>query len=277
MAAQRRGPGSRGRAPDGQHFLRSARLAAELVDRSGVGPDDLVVEIGGGTGRLTAPLVARARRVLVVERDPGLVTVLRGRFADVANVEVVEANALHARLPDEPFRVFGNLPFAFGTGILRRLLDEPASDVQRLDALLQFEVARKRAQLVPGTLTSIGWQPWWEFRLVRRVHRAAFEPAPSVDAGLLSVMRREPPLLPASARKPFIGSISRGFAAPATPMSVTYRRKVTPGAWRRFADERGLPRDARPADLDASDWAALFRTFLRPSFGRDEAVRPHRP
>lgn len=194
MAAQRRGPGSSGRPSDGQHFLRSARLAAELVDHSGVGSDDLVIEIGGGAGRLTAPLAARAGRVLVVERDRALVDLLRDRTANMPNVEVVEANALHAALPQEPFRVFGNLPFSFGTRILRRLLDEPASDLQRLDALL-------------------------------------------------------------------VATISRGFAAPTTPVSVTFRRRIAPSAWKRLVADRGLPRDARPADLDVLDWVALFRTL----------------
>jgi 23S rRNA (adenine-N6)-dimethyltransferase len=277
VAAQRRGPGPSGRASDGQHFLRSDRLAAELVDAAGIGPEDLVVEIGGGTGRLTAPLAARAGHVLVVERDLALVALLRDRFARTTNVDVVAANALQVPLPHEQFRVFGNLPFAFGTRILRRLLDDPASHVQRLDALLQFEVARKRAQLVPGTLTSIGWQPWWDFRLVRRVHRTAFEPAPSVNAGLLSVTRRDQPLLPASARGPFVDVLSRGFAAPTTPVAVTFRRRVTPNAWKRLAADQGLPREARPADLDVNDWVALFQTSLTSSFGRNEASQPNRP
>lgn len=256
MAAPRRAPGSSGRPSDGQHFLRSALLASELVDGSDIGLDDIVVEIGGGTGRLTEPLARRAGLVIVVERDATLVGLLRTRFEETPNVEIVGANALQVPLPTEPFRVFGNLPFAFGTRILRRLLDDPA--LQRIDALLQFEVARKRAQLVPATLLNIGWAPWWEFRLVRRVHRSAFDPVPSVDAGMLTITRREQPLLPPSLRRPFVASVARGFASPATPVAVTFRPRLRTQTWKRIATDRGLPRHARPADLDVLDWVALF-------------------
>ncbi len=224
----------------------------------------MVVEIGGGTGRLTAPLADRARRVIVVERDAAFVATLRDRFAKSAVVEVVHANALHVPLPTEPFRVFGNLPFAFGTRILRRLLDDPSSNLWRVDALLQLEMARKRAQLVPSTLLSMGWQPWWEFRLVRRVHRTAFEPVPSVDAAMLSITRHDRPLLSASLRVPFVAMVARGFDAAATPVAVTFRRRLARPVWHGIAADRGLPRDARPADLDVTDWIALFRAVGQP-------------
>jgi 23S rRNA (adenine-N6)-dimethyltransferase len=261
VAARRRAPGSSGRPSEGQHLLRSALLASELVEASGIGVDDVVMEIGGGTGRLTEPLARRAGGVIVVERDAAFVGLLRERFDDSPNVHVLHANALHAPLPTEPFRVFGNLPFAFGTRILRRLLDHPASPLQRVDALLQFEVARKRAQLVPATLQSIGWSPWWEFRLVRRVHRTAFDPVPSVDAGMLAITRRARPLLPASARGPFVVFVALGFASPATPVAVTFRSRLRMQTWRRIAADRGLPSDARPTDLDVRDWVALFRAL----------------
>jgi 23S rRNA (adenine-N6)-dimethyltransferase len=135
----------------------------------------VVVEIGGGTGRLTAPLAQRARRLIVIERDPVLASLLRERYATTTTVEIVRGNALDVPLPDEPFRVFGNLPFSFGTRILRRLLDDPGGGMQRLDALLQLEVARKRAQLVPGTVVSIGCCPGGSSRA-----RAACTAPPSI-------------------------------------------------------------------------------------------------
>jgi 23S rRNA (adenine-N6)-dimethyltransferase len=272
VAGRRRAPGPTGRASDGQHLLRSAALAAELVDRSDIGPDDVVVEIGGGTGRLTAPLAASAGRLLVIERDPRYAALLRDRFASARHVEIVCGNALDVPLPAGRFRVFGSLPFAFGTRILRRLLDDPGTGMDRLDALLQFEVARKRAQLVPGTVVSIGWLPWWEFVLTRRVSRAAFEPVPSVDAGMLSVLRRPRPLLSPDARPAFVAFIARAFAAPGTPVGVSARRRLPPAVWKRIAIERGLPFGARPADLGVEDWVVLF-TATRAR----EAARRRRP
>ena len=233
-------------------------LAAELVDRGDIGSADVVVEIGGGTGRLSEPLARRARHLIVIERDPALAELLRERFARTRNVEVACGNALDVPLPRDSFRVFGNLPFSFGTRILRRLLDDPAAGMQRLDALVQFEVARKRAQLVPGTLTSIGWLPWWEFVLVRRVHRDAFDPVPSVDAGVLRVTRRTDPLLPTAVRPAFVAFVAHAFTSPGIPVAVSCRGRLARPVWSALSSERGLPLTARPAELDVTDWVALF-------------------
>jgi 23S rRNA (adenine-N6)-dimethyltransferase len=257
VGAQRRAPRPSGSRADGQHLLRSAVLADELVEQAGIEHDDLVVEIGAGSGVLTRPLVRRARRVIAVERDPIFADHLRAAFAPWSNVEVVAANALDVPLPDEPFRVFGNLPFSFGTRILRRLLDDASSTLVRVDALVQLEMARKRASVAPGTLVSLGWLPWWEFGVARRVPRSAFRPVPSVDAAVLVIGRREPALLPPDRRGAFVRLVARAFATPSRPV----RRSVfdrDAGSWIRFADGRGLAHGARPTDLDVFDWVAAF-------------------
>jgi 23S rRNA (adenine-N6)-dimethyltransferase len=251
-------PRPRGTRADGQHFLRSARLAAELVEQAGVAADDLVLEIGAGTGRLTAPLADRARRVIAVELDPVCVAHLRDSLAGRANVEVVHANALAVALPVPAFRAFGNLPFSAGTRILRRLLDDPGSSLMGLDAILQFEAARKRAAIWPSTLVSLGWLPWWDLTLVRRIPRRAFAPMPGVDAGVLQVRRRDAPLLPSERRPAFIRFLAGGFAAPGRPVAVACRAAIPPSHLRRICEERGLPREARPGELDVFDWVALF-------------------
>ncbi len=263
MGAQRRAPRPRGSRPDGQHFLRSARLAAELVDQACVGARDLVVEIGAGTGRLTAPLADRAGHVVAVELDPVCVSHLRSALGGRRNVEVVHANALAVPLPHAPFRVFGNLPFSFGTRIMRRLLDDPASALQGLDALVQLDMARKRAAVWPNTLVSLGWQPWWELSVVRRIPRRAFDPVPGVDAGMLRVRRRADPLLSPAGRPAFVRFLGSGFARADRPVGVTFRSAVPAATWRRLARDRGLPPDARAAELDVFDWVALFTARRR--------------
>src|SRR5206468_1398056 len=205
------------------HSLRSEFLARERVDQADSGSDDLVVEIGVGSGALTRSLVQRARRVVAVERDPKLVEHLRSRRDLRSRVEIVEANALHVDLPDEPFRVFGNLPFSFGTRILRRLLDEVSSPLVRLDALVQLEMARKRSSITPSTLVTLGWLPWWELALVRRAPRSAFPPVPSVDAGVFVARRRHRPLLPDRRRPALLRALDRAFASPDRSIQSSFR------------------------------------------------------
>ena len=211
MGARGASRGASGETARGQHFLRSDDVARELIRQADIGPDELVVEIGPGGGRLTAPLSEVARRVIAVEIDPRFAESLRARFGHLTNVEIVHGDILSVSLPETPFRVVGSLPFAATTPILRRLLDDPVVPVTGADLLVEAHVARKRASPRPTNLMSLGWQPWWEFRLVRQLPASAFEPRPSVDAGFLAIRRRSSPLLPAEARPAYRAMLAGAF------------------------------------------------------------------
>jgi 23S rRNA (adenine-N6)-dimethyltransferase len=229
-----------------------------LVRDASISADDRVLEIGAGDGRLTALLAERARDVIAVELDPELVERLRRRFGRVAHVHVLHADVRGIRLPPTPYRAFGNIPFDLTTPILRLLLDDPGRGPERADLVLQYEAARKRAAVHPGTLLTMGWLPWWELTLERRIPRRAFEPPPSVDAGVLVVLRRTAPLLPPKRRAAFVSLLRRAFDHGSAPVRRSLLDVLGPKGWKAIARERGLERDARPPELDVRDWIAVY-------------------
>jgi 23S rRNA (adenine-N6)-dimethyltransferase len=235
-----------------QNFLRSRRLAADIVRGLDVEPHELIVELGAGDGRLTAELARRARRVVAIEVDPRLADGLRGRF------EVVEGDALAVRLPKEPFRVVGNIPFHRTTAILRRLLDDLDLPLERADLIVQWEVARKRTSVVPSTQLGARWGPWWELTLTRRFDASAFEPRPDVDAALLKIVRRERELVSADAAREYRAFVTRAFAD-------GLRSVVPPLTLKRAAASAGFDRDVQARDLDVHQLSALFH--LRAGLG----------
>jgi 23S rRNA (adenine-N6)-dimethyltransferase len=253
VAARPRGP--RPQTGHGRHFLRSAGLAAEIVASAGVRADELVVEIGAGFGRLTAPLRAAGARVVAVEIDPGLAESLR-RLHGGGRVAVVEADFLTLAPPAEPHRALGNVPFAITTPILRRLLDDPASHLRRADLIVPDTLVRKRAATRPSTLLSLRWQPWWKLHAERHLPAACFDPPPRVDAALLAVRRRRAALLRMEQAAAYRSFLADGFSHDAPP--VRRSLGLPPRTWKRFARGRGLPPDARPYELDVWDWVALF-------------------
>jgi 23S rRNA (adenine-N6)-dimethyltransferase len=197
VSAGKRTPRDERRRRLGQNFLR-LDLAEALVADAAFVAGDLVVEIGAGRGACTFALARRGVEVIALERDPRWAEHLRraARQRHLQSVRVVCCDALRYRMPRRPFRVMGSLPFGATTALLRHLLDDVDSGLRRADLILQWEVARKRAASPPTTLLSTMWTPWWSFELGRRVPADAFRPVPSVDAGVLHIVRREPPLLP---------------------------------------------------------------------------------
>jgi 23S rRNA (adenine-N6)-dimethyltransferase len=179
----------------GQNFLRP-ELAERFVADAGVAAGDFVVEIGAGAGAITSALARRGAEVLAVEVDPVWARRLRRGMSSSPRVRVVAADFLDLPVPARPFRVVACLPFGNTTAILSKLLDQPAGRMRRADLIVQWEVARKRSAVPASTLRSTSWAPWWDFRLGPRIAAAEFRPVPRVDAGVLVVTRRDPPLLP---------------------------------------------------------------------------------
>jgi 23S rRNA (adenine-N6)-dimethyltransferase len=242
--ADRRARSARPAEPRSQHFLRTAEIAAELVRAAGVGCNDLVVDIGAGRGRLTSELARVARRVIAVELDPALAASLRGHWA---NVDVIEGDAVGFSLPREPFHVVANLPFAQTNELLRMLFDDPRIPIVRADLVVEWGVAVKRALPWPSSVSGVVWNATYETLLARRLPPSAFEPPPSVAAGVVVFRRRNEPLIPSEKISDYHGFVSTGFRHGL--------RRVAPAAVvRRVADSGVIPRD-----LDAFQWATLFR------------------
>jgi 23S rRNA (adenine-N6)-dimethyltransferase len=238
----------------GQHFLRSSRLAADLVSDARVAPDDLIVEIGGGTGVLTLALVQAGAVVIAIERDPVLAAGLRNRFRAV---EVVAGDAAAHTWPEEPFSVVANLPFARSGAILAHLLRDPGVPLRSAEVIVQWEFAAKHGAVWPATLRSTYWRAWYELSIARRLDRTAFAPPPSVDAAVLRLTRRDRPLVPAGLHERYWAFLRAAFALRG-PIRSGLRPLVSPLQVKRLAPVLGFAPDARARDLDAGQWARLF-------------------
>jgi 23S rRNA (adenine-N6)-dimethyltransferase len=131
------------------------------VARAGIRHGDLVVDLGAGTGALTAALVDAGARVVAIELHPARAAELRARFAD-APVTVVCADVSRARLPRRSFRVVANPPWSLAETVRASLLRSPS--LVRADLVLPRWLVRRWAERDPrigvaGSLRSESFIP----------------------------------------------------------------------------------------------------------------------
>ena len=177
----------------GQHFLRDQRTIQRIIDALAPKDNETIIEIGPGTGALTAVLVERAGRVIAVEFDNKLTPLLTERFSDFPNFKLVMADALTtdfcaAILPAHSARLVANLPYNISTAILQRLIAQREC-LKEMVLMLQREVVER--VLAPAGTTDRGYisvlvEAYCETEKLFDVAPGAFRPPPKVWS---SVMR----------------------------------------------------------------------------------------
>ncbi len=253
----------------GQHFLIDTEVyetIAGLVDAAGC---PWALEIGPGPGGLTRSLLEHQRRVLAVELDPGLASLLRQETkAFGAHIQVVQQDAVasdwqrlaEAASMQAPLAVVGNLPY-YVTGPLVAKLWEDALAWKRAVFMLQKEVAERLAA-EPGQrkagVASVLIRYVGVPTIVCSVEKGAFYPPPEVDSAVLVVDRVQAPPVEFSRLRWWVRA---GFQ---------HRRKMlrqalslAPGSqwdkegWDRHLEQYGISGQRRAESLTMQEWVRL--------------------
>ena len=246
---------------DGATATRIARLAADV-------PGTHVLEIGAGTGALTAALVRLGADVTALDIDPEMIAVLRSR-PDLAAVATVEHDALTFDYAgwsgNAPWVAAGNLPYNVGTPVLT-LLAGLAHPPDRIVAMIQKDVADR---LLAKPRTAQYGSLTLALAATMRVERAlsvppsAFYPRPGVISSVVVLHRLDEPAIAPAKRARFEQVVRAAFA---------YRRKTLANSLslalerpRAEIAERiaglGLDPDVRGEALDLPAFAALADTL----------------
>jgi len=252
----------------GQHFLTDPRLLARIADALQAGPGDTVLEIGPGTGGLTAPLTVRAGKVIAIEKDGDLLPALRLRFPAV---ELIHADALevdwHALTPPngKGLLITGNIPYNITSPLIDKALLPPRP--RRAVFLVQKEVA-DRVTAAPGTrdygALSIGVQAVARAERLFTVPAGAFNPRPKVDSSLLRLTPLDHPLVADRERESF-RTLVVGLFGFRRKQLLRGLRELT--GWNAEAaanalEAAGIAQTVRPEVLDPAEFVRLHRTLV---------------
>lgn len=207
----------------GQNFLKNVSVLQYVANAAEISADDIVVEVGAGTGLLTEHLAKTGARVITVEKDKNLIPVLESKFKNQKNVTIIEEDILKLRfngksaahLALDPrliarefsgkravdlldikiinfrYKVVGNIPYYLTSHLLKKILTEWPSPKLIL-FMVQKEVAQRIAAKPPKmSLLALSVQFYADVKILKYVPKENFWPIPKVDSALIKILPKE--------------------------------------------------------------------------------------
>lgn len=177
----------------GQNFLSEAGVIEKLVGAAQIRDGQAILEIGPGTGNLTARLLETGNKIIAIEKDPEMIDILKERFTNQSNFELHNADILKF---DEsgiqtPYKIAANLPFYLGAPLIRKFLESGNPPIS-MTVILQKEVAQRICAKPPQmNLLAISIQFYAKAEIISYISKGCFWPIPKVDCAILRITLKE--------------------------------------------------------------------------------------
>ena len=240
----------------GQNFLIDVNLIEFAVRHASLGPNDVALEVGSGTGGMTAFLAEEAGHVISVDVDENMSKLAAEAVEGYNNVTLINQDILKnkntlapeicdlirahvASLRNGQLKLVANLPYSVATPVIANLI---ASDLpwERMVCTIQWELGEKMASEhgTPGySALSVWIQSQASIRILRKLGPNVFWPRPKVDSAIVSIWRDKEAAARIHDRKFFLDFLRRAFS-----QRRKLIRPVLIGMYRKQLDKEDVDR-----------------------------------
>ncbi len=240
----------------GQNFLIDVNLIEFAVRHASLGPNDVALEVGSGTGGMTAFLAEEAGHVISVDVDENMSKLAAEAVEGYNNVTLINQDILKnkntlapeicdlirahvASLKNGQLKLVANLPYSVATPVIANLI---ASDLpwERMVCTIQWELGEKMAAEhgTPGySALSVWIQSQASIRILRKLGPNVFWPRPKVDSAIVSIWRDKEAAARINDRKFFLDFVRRAFS-----QRRKLIRPVLIGMYRKQLDKEDVDR-----------------------------------
>jgi len=243
----------------GQNFLIDENIVKKIVRTAGVDKNDIVLEIGPGTGILTRELAKKAKKVITIEKDEGLAALLKEE--GMKNVEIVTGDALKC-FPEmkKEYKVVANIPYYLTSFLIRKFL-EMENKPREIVLLIQKEVAQRICARPKGmNLLAVAVNYYAKPEVAAFVSKNCFWPKPKVDSAIIRItpIKRKRSDL-------FFALVRTGFSHPRKQLAnnLSVGLNIKKERIEDALEKNGLNSKARAQELSVDDWIKLSLYFSK--------------
>lgn len=250
----------------GQNFITDDALFHQLVELSGVGAEDTVLEIGPGAGGMTKVLSRKCKKVISIEIDSTLIPILKVALHHCNNVELIHGDVLQVNLQalmadKGPFHVVANIPYYLTTDLLQMLLTSRLP-IESISVMVQAEAAQ-RMVAQPGEegwgLLAVRTQYYYDAQIVLDVPACMFTPPPKVDSAFVTMRRLNEPAVQVKNEEMFFKVAKAAFAMRRKTMAnnLIASFRISREEAEAWLAECGLDKTIRGEAMSLQDFANL--------------------
>ena len=252
----------------GQHFLIDEKALETIVIAAELSPEDIVIEVGPGLGVLTIELARRAGKVIAVELDTKLASLLKRRLASLPNVNIVNADILKVSPSqllggENNYKVVANLPYYVTSPILRYFV-EASPKPSLMVVMVQKEVGIAIAAS-PGkmSLLAISLQVYSKPKIISYVSSQSFYPPPKVDSAIVRFDLFPEPAVKIVDIDGFFKVVRCGFSSPRKQLrnSLAHGLEVKPAEVGLLLEKARIEPQRRAETLSLEEWARLYEVL----------------
>jgi len=212
--------GIRPRKKFGQSFLVDFNVINKIATAGQISTDDIVVEIGSGTGILTKQIAGAARQVIAVEIDPQLIDILRKELSAYSNIEICSGDILQFDLSsifneyNTKVKVIGNVPYNISSPVIFHLLANRFA-ISSFTLMLQKEVVLRLVSAPDNKnygVPSVLLQMYADLEKIFDIAATCFYPRPKVESSIIRGFFRDKPLVELADEDFFSRLVKAAFA-----------------------------------------------------------------
>lgn len=243
----------------GQNYLVNKSLVKKLIEDISIKENEHVIEIGPGKGIITRELVTHSKRVTVVEYDTEHVSSLKQKDFG-KKIEIVHADFLTYKLPDQPFLVVANPPFNITSAILKKCITTELIP-ERIFLVMQKEAVDRFIGASYHTQMSVLINTMYDSDIVHTFERSDFSPVPSVDTCFISFILKNN--FPSESRKMFFDLVTYAFSRQKAYAFKNMEQLFTYKQWKTMGKQYKFPVKIAIGDISCDQWMGIYSVFKK--------------